>query len=903
MTTSNGTGDAAFSDASTLASNSDFRRLTEHALQAVHKAMDQAAAHVVAPQAYPLPDEAGSLEQIFHTRLARLPAETREGFARRAQERLAAPAAERQQRYGAFVDDGAGPRSVVRRALSRPIPAPLAAPARRLREHGSWPDLAQLREGRHASRRERRAPGLKPDTKSDTGPVLAATSATLRVHEVRCESTTEGEWGQDEIRIAGAGYDLYSRSESLSEIVKVRKFKKDERHTFSPPLELVTVPVFGHGVLDVVPFGTIYLAERDAGGFRNAITEIHSLADSELREVVVVAVAALVVVALVVSGGIAGALLGAAAGAASGVGGSIIAASALGVFGALAGAVVGAVALLATVPVFDAVARWLKDDVFPPQDVALHVRANSNPDAAPTRAPVTTSLRGGTYTVTYDWDIRYGYLSDADVEPLRPPTEATNPTRARRNLNKIDHIVVLMLENRSFDQMLGYLSIEGQRNEVEGLRDGLTNALHDCDGHVVEQMRPRPLPDTAFLDDPGHNINRVKRQLWGIPADLPAGESMPEASPRMNGFVDDFKYVLDVHDGIPAERRCDPVPTDRRARIGEILGYHRAHDVPAFDLLATEFAICDHWFSAYPGNTWVNRTIAKTGRAARRADGTLITDNDMPANERAFVRLLDEHDVSWAWYSQDIPSLACIDTGAALGHLGRLRGTQRFLTDVATGSLPSVSWVDPNFVDVGPASDDLALLGQQLGWNDDAWVNFPDTANDDHPPTDITHGQDLVFQIFWALFNSPTWSRTMLVITYDEHGGFHDHVPPPKNPAPEGPAFTWLGARVPTLVVSPHVGRGLVSKRPFDHTSIIKTILTRFDIAVPGDLPRVAAADHLGWLLDAPAPRFPIGDASVRALSHRAALATTGERLRWRAATAPRPTAARCTDRTGWSSG
>lgn len=565
--------------------------------------MDQAAAHIAAPDAYPLPDETGSLERAIHTRLARLPAETREGFSQRAKQRLTAPAAQRQQRYGAFVDLDAGTRSVVRRALSRPLPTALVAPARRLREHRSWPDLAELRAQRPRSRRERRAPGSAPDT----GPVLAATSATLRVHEVHCRSTTESEWGQDEIRIAGAGYDLYSRSESLSEIVKVRKFKKDERHTFSPALELVTVPVFGHGVLDVVPFGTIYLAERDAGRFRNAITEIHSLADSELRELVVVAVAAIVVAALVVSGGIAGALLGAAAGAASRVAGSII-------------------------------------------------------------------------------------VSNSDAEPPRPPTEATNPTRARRNLDKIDHIVVLMLENRSFDQMLGFLSLEAGRTEVEGLRDGLTNALHDCDGHVVEQMRPRPLPDTAFLDDPGHNINRVKRQLWGVPADLPAGEVMPDApEPTMDGFVDDFKYVLDVHDGILPERRCDPVPPDRRTRISEILGYHRAHDVPAFDLLATEFAVCDHWFSAYPGNTWVNRTIAKTGRAARRADGTLITDNDMPADERAFVRLLDEHDVSWAWYAQDVPSLACIDTAAALRHLGCLRGTQRFLTDVTSGSLPHVS--------------------------------------------------------------------------------------------------------------------------------------------------------------------------------------------------------------------
>lgn len=451
-----------------------------------------------------------------------------------------------------------------------------------------------------------------------------------------------------------------------------------------------------------------------------------------------------------------------------------------------------------------------------------------------------------------------------------------------------------MLENRSFDQMLGYLSLDGGRPEVDGLTTDaarFANALHDCDGDVVRQIRPAPLPDTAFLDDPGHHITQVKTQLWGSQVDMPPGVTLPDApEPTMSGFVDDFRRVLDTRDGLDPDS-CDPVPPDRLARIAEIMGYHQARQVPAFDLLATEFAVCDRWFSSYPGNTWVNRTIAKTGRAGRQADGEPITDNDMPGDERAFVRLLNEYGVSWAWYAQDVPSVACVDTAVALQNLGRLRGTQRFLTDAATGNLPAVCWVDPNFVDVGPASDDLKLLGQQLGWNDDVWVNFPDTANDDHPPTDVTHGQDMVFQVFWALFNSPSWERTMLVVTYDEHGGFADHVPPPRTApqAAEGPTFSWLGARVPALVVSPHVGRGLASHRTFDHTSILKTIFTRFGIPIPGDLPRVAAADHLGWLLDEPTARFPTRQATTRSLADRTRLAATGERLRNRAAAMPQP--------------
>jgi phospholipase C len=111
------------------------------------------------------------------------------------------------------------------------------------------------------------------------------------------------------------------------------------------------------------------------------------------------------------------------------------------------------------------------------------------------------------------------------------------------------------------------------------------------------------------------------------------------------------------------------------------------------------------------------------------------------------------------------------------------------------------------------------------------------------------------------------WEKTLLVVTYDEHGGFYDHVPPPKVPAadglPESHAFKYLGVRVPALVASPWVGRGLVSTRPFDHTSIIRTILETFcrkgDGPIPDLGPRVASAAHLGWLLNNPTPRKSLG--------------------------------------------
>jgi phospholipase C len=154
-------------------------------------------------------------------------------------------------------------------------------------------------------------------------------------------------------------------------------------------------------------------------------------------------------------------------------------------------------------------------------------------------------------------------------------------------------------------------------------------------------------------------------------------------------------------------------------------------------------------------------------------------------------------------------------------------------------NLPPVSWIDPRF-------KDLRVLG-------------PD-SNDDHPPSDLTAGQDLILTIYHALATSKKWDKTLLVITYDEHGGFYDHVPPPAA-VDESSEFQRLGVRVPALLVSPLVAKSSTStsllgdETHFDHTSIIKTILTRF-CNVDGHIPklsaRVAAAEHLGHLLADP---------------------------------------------------
>jgi phospholipase C len=386
------------------------------------------------------------------------------------------------------------------------------------------------------------------------------------------------------------------------------------------------------------------------------------------------------------------------------------------------------------------------------------------------------------------------------------------------NLQKIDHIVVLMLENRSFDHMLGYLSLEGGRDDIDGLREDLAN---DYDGR---RYPIHHLETTAILDDPDHSARSVDLQLGGG---------------AMNGFVASFADTLSRR-GVEV---TDP---------GRVIGYYDAADVPVYDHLARQFAVCDRWFSSVPGATWPNRLYAISGGAARSRDD--LPHNRPPMyNQPSFVRHLDAHDVTWRWYSFEVGTLRLADARYKLGHHDRFAFFSRenlnwkaaleirmdafassFLEDAARGTLPSVSWIDPNFSNFNP-------IGFQ--------------PNDDHAPADIKDGQELVLAVYHALAASPQWDKTMLVIAYDEHGGFYDHVPPPAAPDDNRRTFGRYGVRVPALVVSPWIEPGSVSTTVFDHTSIMKTILLRFApdaLTQPrrhrGLLSRAARAGHPQYL-------------------------------------------------------
>ena len=322
----------------------------------------------------------------------------------------------------------------------------------------------------------------------------------------------------------------------------------------------------------------------------------------------------------------------------------------------------------------------------------------------------------------------------------------------------IDHVVVLMMENRSFDHMLGGVCIEEGRTDVDGLTPQMTNP--DEAGHPVGVAPSR----VDCLADPPHGWSPSHAQ-W--------------AEGRNDGFVRAYAAT-----GAP-----EPA---------EVMGYLARAQAPISWALMDQYAVCDGWHASVMGPTWPNRLYGHAGTS----DGG--RGNDLPDGGGAFRfptvwHKLEEAGVPWGYYYTDIPFLGLFEGAMTLGRHALL---EDFFRDAARGTLPAVTWIDPGF-----------------------------TWNDDHPPHHVGLGQELLAAIVKALGASPLWERTLFVVTYDEHGGFHDHVPPPTTAddhAAQG--FDRLGFRVPTLVVSPWARQSAVHAT-LNHASWLTYVCERFGIA------------------------------------------------------------------------
>jgi phospholipase C len=336
---------------------------------------------------------------------------------------------------------------------------------------------------------------------------------------------------------------------------------------------------------------------------------------------------------------------------------------------------------------------------------------------------------------------------------------ALAPELLRAASSQIKHIVVVMMENRSFDHFLGWLP------NANGKQSGLS--YQDVNGvsHPTHELAPNWTGCT--FNDPDHSYDGGRVEVDG-------------------GLMDGFMKTTSADDF------C--------------LGYYSEADNLFLPKFARNFTSCDAYFPSILGPTFPNRIFQLCGQTDRLDDSISLC---------SYPTIFDQctkAGVSSKYYFGNVPFLAMFPIDA----LAYARPYAEFLIDCLLGTLPAVSFVDPKFT---------LLLN---------------TANDNHPESDIRNGDAFVAEVYNAVATSPEWKSTVLVMNYDEWGGFFDHVPPPRALAPNstdtdlvnGKAL--LGCRVPCVVASPWtVGtptNPTVNHAVYDHTSVLKMIESVFGV-------------------------------------------------------------------------
>ncbi|KAM7257005.1 hypothetical protein ACFE04_012746 [Oxalis oulophora] len=352
------------------------------------------------------------------------------------------------------------------------------------------------------------------------------------------------------------------------------------------------------------------------------------------------------------------------------------------------------------------------------------------------------------------------------------------------------------MENRSFDHMLGWMmnqSINPKINGVTGKECNPSNQTSICFTDDAEYVDP----------DPGHSFEDVMQQVFGNV--VPNNNLLV---PSMKGFV---QQALSVSKNLSET----------------VMKGFKPDNVPIYSTLVNEFAVFDRWFSSIPGPTQPNRLFAYSA-TSHGATSHITKQLAFGYPQRTIFDSIHESDMGldFGVYFQNVPTTLFYRNMRKLKYVFKFKPYDwKFKKDAEEGKLPNLTVIEPRYFDI---------LGKP--------------ANDDHPSHDVANGQLLVKEVYETLRASPQWNETLLVITYDEHGGFFDHVTTPYENVPNpdgntGPApyffkFDRLGVRVPTIMVSPWISKGTVVSRPkgptpsseFEHSSIPATIKKIFNL-------------------------------------------------------------------------
>jgi phospholipase C len=383
-----------------------------------------------------------------------------------------------------------------------------------------------------------------------------------------------------------------------------------------------------------------------------------------------------------------------------------------------------------------------------------------------------------------------------------PPPDRQTDLDAK---DPIKHVVLLLMENRSFDQMLG--CFQEIYPNLEGI-DANAPARTNSDGAREYQQLPTRAEQMPV--DPRHETEHVLKQIVD----------------ENSGFVSDFAEFY------------GSTASDEDRQL--IMSYYPRMFLPALHRMARDFTICDHWFSSLPGPTWPNRFFAFSGTSSGivdMPDGIRHPDLDnliFRQHQTTLFDRLNEAERSWKVYYYDFPSSLILTHQRSPKNLLKYHKADVFFQDVAhlkEDEFPDFALIEPKYA------------GQD--------------QNDDHPPHNIMKGEKLIADVYNAIrSNEGLWNSTLLVILFDEHGGFYDHVSPPPAVPPdehqEEYTFDRLGVRVPAVLVSPFVGKGVESTQ-FDHTSLLKYLTDKWNLGPLGA--RTAAANSIGVAITKNAPR------------------------------------------------
>jgi len=370
----------------------------------------------------------------------------------------------------------------------------------------------------------------------------------------------------------------------------------------------------------------------------------------------------------------------------------------------------------------------------------------------------------------------------------------------------IKHVFVVMLENRSFDHMLGLSNITGtdavtgKPTTIDGLNN-TNNSNPDLHSNKVVVSAPA---DWTMLYDPGHSFADVKEQLCGRRGNYPAINN--------SGFVTRYSLLDPNHPS-------------------EIMKCFSPNQLPVLTTLAEEFAVCDRWFSSVPGPTWPNRFFVHAASSGGLDDSpntftiASFTFNGYKFDNGTIFDRLDAEGIGWKIYAGDefpqVLSISGMPFNAFTGHFSDFNDFSRDVSN--PGYSPGYTFIEPNYGHTFTYGRDFACGTSQ------------------HPKDDVTRGDRLLKNIYEAIRNSPHWENSVLVIMYDEHGGFYDHVHPPTTVAPGDSItdpennhnnfdFKQLGVRVPAVIVSPLIPKGMIDHTVYDHTSVLATLENIFGL-------------------------------------------------------------------------